>query len=90
MILCGDAACFIDPLFSTGVHLALSSGLMAAAYVATALSDAELAAAAGARYQRLYASSTRTSASWRGSSTRATARSSPTSGKCAGSFATIP
>src|SRR5262249_21201596 len=32
-ILCGDAACFIDPLFSTGVHLALSSGLMAAAYV---------------------------------------------------------
>ena len=53
-ILCGDAACFIDPLFSTGVHLALSSGLMAAAYVATALADGELAAAAGPVYQRLY------------------------------------
>ena len=50
-ILCGDAACFIDPLFSTGVHLALSSGLMAAAYVATALADGELAAAAGPVYQ---------------------------------------
>jgi flavin-dependent dehydrogenase len=44
-ILCGDAACFIDPLFSTGVHLALSSGIMAAAYVATA---------AGPVYQSLY------------------------------------
>ncbi len=53
-ILCGDAACFIDPLFSTGVHLALSSGLMAAAYVATALADGELAAAAGPEYQSLY------------------------------------
>ena len=54
-ILCGDAACFIDPLFSTGVHLALSSGLMAAAYVATIFADAELAAAAGPVYQSLYA-----------------------------------
>jgi flavin-dependent dehydrogenase len=53
-ILCGDAACFIDPLFSTGVHLALSSGLMAAAYVATALADAELAAAAAPVYHELY------------------------------------
>ena len=54
-ILCGDAACFIDPLFSTGVHLALSSGLMAAAYVSTALADGELGAAAGPVYQDLYA-----------------------------------
>ncbi|HXJ83754.1 MAG TPA: tryptophan 7-halogenase, partial [Candidatus Methylomirabilis sp.] len=54
-ILCGDAACFIDPLFSTGVHLALSSGLMAAAYVATALGDPELARAAAPAYQSLYA-----------------------------------
>ena len=53
-VLCGDAACFIDPLFSTGVHLALSSGLMAAAYVATALSDEELARAAAPVYQELY------------------------------------
>jgi len=54
-ILCGDAACFIDPLFSTGVHLALSSGLMAAAYVVTALRDPELAEAAAPVYQSLYA-----------------------------------
>jgi flavin-dependent dehydrogenase len=54
-ILCGDAACFIDPLFSTGVHLALSSGLMAAAYVATALRDPQLAEAASSAYQSLYA-----------------------------------
>jgi hypothetical protein len=54
-ILCGDAACFIDPLFSTGVHLALSSGLMAAAYVATALRDPELARVAGPVYGSLYA-----------------------------------
>jgi len=54
-ILCGDAACFIDPLFSTGVHLALSSGLMAAAYVATALADPELAEAAAPVYESLYA-----------------------------------
>jgi flavin-dependent dehydrogenase len=54
-IMCGDAACFIDPLFSTGVHLALSSGLMAAAYVTTALRDPELARAAAPAYQSLYA-----------------------------------
>jgi len=53
-IMCGDAACFIDPLFSTGVHLALSSGLMAAAYVTTALGDPELARAAAPVYQGLY------------------------------------
>ena len=32
-ILVGDAACFVDPLFSSGVHLAMSAGMMAAAYV---------------------------------------------------------
>jgi FAD-dependent halogenase len=30
MVLIGDAACFIDPVFSTGVHLATYSGLLAA------------------------------------------------------------
>ncbi|WP_250029480.1 tryptophan 7-halogenase [Paractinoplanes maris] len=30
MVLVGDAACFIDPVFSTGVHLATYSGLLAA------------------------------------------------------------
>lgn len=30
---CGDAACFIDPLFSSGVHLATYSGMLAAAAI---------------------------------------------------------
>lgn len=53
-ILAGDAACFIDPLFSTGVHLALSAGIMAAAYVSTAFADQELGAAAAPVYKDLY------------------------------------
>jgi flavin-dependent dehydrogenase len=35
--LVGDAACFLDPLLSTGVHLATFSGLVAAASVGSAL-----------------------------------------------------
>jgi len=53
-VLAGDAACFIDPLFSSGVHLALSAGVMAAAYVTTALKRPEMAKAAGQAYQQLY------------------------------------
>ena len=53
-VLLGDAACFIDPLFSSGVHLALMSGVLAAAYVTTALRDPAMAAAAAAVYQELY------------------------------------
>ncbi len=53
-ILAGDAACFVDPLFSSGVHLALMSGVLAAAYVTTALNDASMADAAGQVYQELY------------------------------------
>ena len=53
-VLAGDAACFIDPLFSTGVHLALSAGALAAAYVTTALKDQEMARAAGAAHKELY------------------------------------
>jgi flavin-dependent dehydrogenase len=30
---CGDAACFIDPLFSSGVHLATYAGMLAAAAI---------------------------------------------------------
>ena len=33
----GDAACFIDPLFSSGVHIALMSGVLASAYAVTSL-----------------------------------------------------
>ena len=53
-VLVGDAACFIDPLFSTGVHLAVTGAHLAAAYVTTALSTPRLRAAAGAAYERLY------------------------------------
>ena len=53
-VLVGDAACFVDPLFSSGVHLALMSGVLAAAYVSTALKDPGMAAAAGQVYAELY------------------------------------
>jgi len=53
-ILAGDAACFVDPLFSSGVHLALMSGVLAAAYVTTALNDPSMADEAGQVYQELY------------------------------------
>jgi flavin-dependent dehydrogenase len=53
-MLVGDAACFVDPLFSSGVHLALTSGVLAAAYVTTALKDPSLQDAAGRVYKELY------------------------------------
>ena len=53
-VIAGDAACFIDPLFSTGVHLALSAGVLSAAYVTTALRRPEMAAATALEYKRLY------------------------------------
>ena len=53
-ILVGDAACFVDPLFSSGVHLALMSGVLAAAYVSTVLNNPGMAEAAGQVYAELY------------------------------------
>ena len=53
-ILVGDAACFVDPLFSSGVHLALMAGVLAAAYVTTALKDPSMGAHAGRVYKDLY------------------------------------
>lgn len=53
-VLAGDAACFVDPLFSSGVHLALTSGVLSAAYVKSALNNPEIREAAGAAYQELY------------------------------------
>ena len=53
-ILVGDAACFVDPLFSSGVHLALMSGVLAAAYVVAALKDESIRDAAGKMYAELY------------------------------------
>jgi FAD-dependent halogenase len=37
MVLVGDAACFIDPVFSTGVHLATYSALLAARSINSAI-----------------------------------------------------
>jgi flavin-dependent dehydrogenase len=53
-ILVGDAACFVDPLFSSGVHLALMAGVLAAAYVTTALKDPSMQEAAGRVYKEMY------------------------------------
>lgn len=53
-ILVGDAACFVDPLFSSGVHLACMSGVLAAAYVTTALKEPGLQQSAGQVYKELY------------------------------------
>ncbi len=53
-ILVGDAACFIDPLFSSGVHLALSSALLASAYVASVLRDPDMYEPAAEVYTQLY------------------------------------
>ena len=53
-VLVGDAACFVDPLFSSGVHLALMAGLLGAAYVTTALKDPDLGEASARAYQELY------------------------------------
>jgi flavin-dependent dehydrogenase len=56
--LVGDAACFLDPLLSTGVHLATFSGLVAAASISSTLRDevTEIDAAEffGASYRRAY------------------------------------
>ncbi len=37
LVLVGDAACFVDPIFSSGVHLATYSGMLAARSIATIL-----------------------------------------------------
>jgi flavin-dependent dehydrogenase len=52
--LVGDAACFIDPLFSSGVHLALQSGVLAAAYAATVIQSPDLARSAARQYEATY------------------------------------
>lgn len=53
-VLLGDAACFVDPLFSTGVHLAISAAHIGAAYVVSALEDPAFAADAAEAFERLY------------------------------------
>lgn len=53
-ILVGDAACFIDPLFSSGVHLAMMSAVMSAAYVQAVKTDPSMRQPAARLYQQLY------------------------------------
>jgi halogenation protein CepH len=40
LVLAGDAACFVDPVFSSGVHLATYGGLLAARSINTAMRGA--------------------------------------------------
>ena len=53
-LLAGDAACFIDPVFSTGVHLACFAGLLAADALEDVLDGRRSAAAAFADYDFFY------------------------------------
>jgi flavin-dependent dehydrogenase len=53
-MLAGDAACFIDPVFSTGVHLASLSGFLAARAIASVLRDDLPEAEARATYELGY------------------------------------
>lgn len=59
MVLAGDAACFIDPVFSSGVHLATYSALLAARSINTVLrgdaTEADCFAEFEDRYRREYA-----------------------------------
>ncbi|MCP5267938.1 MAG: tryptophan 7-halogenase [Zoogloeaceae bacterium] len=51
-VLLGDAYAFIDPVFSSGVLLAMNSGLMAAEAIDTCLSKPEMAASALRHFDR--------------------------------------
>src|SRR5262245_40661604 len=53
-LLAGDAACFIDPVFSTGVHLACLAGLLAARAIRGVLCDGAPETDALAAYERGY------------------------------------
>ena len=53
-VLVGDAACFVDPLFSSGVHLALGSATLAANYVKSALEQPKARDQAAQLYESLY------------------------------------
>jgi flavin-dependent dehydrogenase len=52
-LVAGDAAGFIDPVFSSGVHIAVYSGEQAAVAVQTALQRPRVRSLAFRRYQRL-------------------------------------
>jgi FAD-dependent halogenase len=53
-LLAGDAACFIDPVFSTGVHLACLAGLLAAECLESVLAGRHPVGDAFAAYDAAY------------------------------------
>jgi flavin-dependent dehydrogenase len=54
----GDAACFMDPIFSTGVTLAMASGIEAAKHVQAVLKGSQSASVARRKYIRFIDAST--------------------------------
>jgi flavin-dependent dehydrogenase len=53
-ILAGDAAGFVDPMFSSGIHLALKSGDLASQAIAAAFQIGDFSAESLAAYEREY------------------------------------
>ena len=53
-LLVGDAACFIDPILSSGVHLAMDGAVKAALAINTFLREPELADQAMQWYEEEY------------------------------------
>ncbi len=54
LVLVGDAACFVDPVFSSGVHLATYSGLLAARSINSALAGTVGEEPAFAEFEQRY------------------------------------
>jgi FAD-dependent halogenase len=54
LVLVGDSACFVDPIFSSGVHLATYSGMLAARSIATILKRRMPEAVTLDMYERRY------------------------------------
>jgi halogenation protein CepH len=54
MVLAGDAACFVDPVFSSGVHLATYSALLAARSINSCLAGAVDESRAFQEFERRY------------------------------------
>ena len=54
MVLIGDAACFVDPIFSTGVHLATYSALLAARSINSVLAQRVDEQAAFGEFEQRY------------------------------------
>lgn len=55
-LLAGDAACFVDPILSTGVNLAMNAGYLAALSLNSALAEPEHEDAFLSYYERAYRS----------------------------------